>query len=466
MKVEAGKLKIIKFFLLALFILTLSLTSIAQETPALQEAKSALKSITYEKTESGLIVHIQIEGEFASEFFELQSPHRLVCQLTPVSEINVPAEIEVKLMNVEKIRVGQYEPQTVRIVFDFTEDPVATEVKTTPTGLDISFSPPIKEEKSLTPEPSPQEKLSSLQALTTQKEGRRITLNLKISGSFETPKVELIKGNLFSCELSPLNSTNLPPLPEFRSSGITQLKLEPLDSQTIKLHLQLAPRIDSLRLEKTDSGLLLSFLPATYQAVPQIPRVTRRVITPPEEKVIYPPFGNTLINLQYGTYFVSSEVFGQVYGNRISLYGGSISKTILRQNNHNFLINFGFFRTSATGESTVTKEATQFSMTPLSLSIGYMANHPYVIPYIGLGGDLISYQETSDIYSTSGSTWGYHLEGGAFFKVPRLEFLMLKIYLKLSKAVAQENDIEIDLGGLEFGLGLTFGFNFWKTLSF
>ena len=459
-------MKIIKFFLMALFILTLSFLVIAQEASTSQEIKSILKSITYEKTDSGLTVHIQIEGEFASEFFELQSPHRLVCQLTPINEIKVPAEIEVKIMNLEKIRVGQYEAQTVRIVFDCTEEPVAVEVKTTSTGLDVFFSPPVTTEKTPTPESPSAEKLSSLQTVTTQRDNQRILLNLQISGAFETPQVELVQGNLFSCELSPLNSTNLPPLPEFRSAGIIQLKLEPLDSKTIRLRLQLARRIDSLKMEKTDSGLLLSFLPTTYQAPPKISPVKRKVIPPPEKKIIYPPCGNTLINLQYGTYFVSSEVFGQVYGNRISLYGGAISKIILRQDNHNFLLNFGFSRTSVNGESTVTKEATQFSMSPLSLTIGYLANHPYVIPYIGLGGDLISYKETSDIFTTSGSTWGYHLEGGAFFKIPRAEFLMLKIYLKLSKAVAQENDIEIDLGGLEFGLGLTFGFNLWKTLNF
>jgi len=459
-------LKNIKHYLFILLMLSISFTSFSQEAPSSPTTKSILKSITYEKTEAGLIVHIQVEGNFGSEFFELQSPHRLVCQLTPVSEIMVPAEIEVKLMSVEKIRVGQYEPQTVRIVFDFTEEPVAVEVKTTATGLDVLFSPLAPEKESPPQEITRSEKLSLLQEITTRKEKQHIILNLQISGSFETPKVELVKGNQFICELSPLNSNILPPLPEFRSTGLTQLKLEPINPKTIKLFLQLSRRIDSLKIEKTSSGLLLSFLPATYQVVPTAPRVTRRVVTPPEEKVIYPPFGNTLINLQYGNYFISSEVFTQIYGNRVSLYGGSISKTILRKDNHNFLINLGFSRTSVAGESTVTKEATQFSMSPFSFSVQYMANHPYVIPYINLGGDLVSYKETSDISTTSGSTWGYHLEGGAFFKVPRAEFLMLKIYLKLSKAIARENEVEIDLGGMEFGLGLTFGFDFWKTLTF
>jgi len=82
---------------------------------------------------------------------------------------------------------------------------------------------------------------------------------------------------------------------------------------------------------------------------------------------------------------------------------------------------------------------------------------------VGIGGDIVSYQENSDFHSTSGSTWGYHLEGGVFIKVPRLKFLMLNLYLKITKAIAQEETIEVDLGGLEFGLGLTFGFDLWKS---
>jgi len=461
---EAFTLKITKYFSIVLLFISLFLPLSSQESSPQQVVPPTLKSITYEKTEAGLVFHIEVEGDFESEFYELESPHQLICQLKPIGTILVPDEIEVKEEVIEKIQVVKDSLPSLRLVFILAEKPLSLEVKTTASGLDVICTPPQPSPKAISREIATTKQLSSLQEITINKEGRQTILNLRINGPFQTTKIELTKGNQFTCQLEPLNAAIIPPLPEYKNMGISQLNLEPSSENSIKLSLFFPKKIDSFKIEKTPPNLLLSFLPLISPPVtPSRPQVKTTKKPPRPEKVIFPPFGNTLISLNYGSYAISSEVFGQVYGQRVSKWGGSLAKTIIRQDNHNFLLKLGFSRTSTSGEATITKEPTKFSMSPFSLSAQYMANYIYVIPYVGIGGDIVSYQENSDIHSTSGSTWGYHLEGGIFIKVPRLKFLMLNLYLKITKAIAQEETIEVDLGGLEFGLGLTFGFDLWKS---
>jgi hypothetical protein len=75
------------------------------------------------------------------------------------------------------------------------------------------------------------------------------------------------------------------------------------------------------------------------------------------------------------------------------------------------------------------------------------------------GVDFLSYKEENVIDDVSGSTTGFHAMGGFYFKFPGLNALHIMAYAKYTSATATENDIEISLGGIEAGLGLSLGFN-------
>lgn len=461
----------LRYIFLVLIVFTssiVSFVSFSQASLLPKKQTATLKSITYEEVESGLIVHVKIEGEFSVEFFELESPHRFVCQFSPVENVLVSEETQIQLMRVEKIRVENFSPQTARVIFDLRKEPVVVKVKTIYNGVDILFSLPSSEKKELTPQEFfPKEELATLLGIEVKRNQDNIILDLKISGPFETQKLEILKGNQVMLELSSIDSSVLPFLNESTCSEFVQVKLKPTTPESVKLFLHLSRRTDSLQVEKTSTGLQLSFTPTLLtERAPSFVKTSSRAILVPQKKIIFPSIGNTLIGLRYGKYFMGSEVFNQVYGGEVASYGFSISKTVIKKDNHNFLLGIGFSRIYATGESTVTKDTTKFSMIPISFYTQFMANHVYVVPYVGIGADLLQYKETSDVHRTSGSTLGYHLEGGAYIKIPQIKFLMFKLYVKLSKGVTQEENIEIDLGGLEFGLGLSFSFELWKTINF
>jgi hypothetical protein len=53
-----------------------------------------------------------------------------------------------------------------------------------------------------------------------------------------------------------------------------------------------------------------------------------------------------------------------------------------------------------------------------------------------------------------------------YFKIPEVKFLMLNIYFKYNKATATHEDVEIDIGGTEIAVAVSFGFDVLNNLIF
>jgi len=81
-------------------------------------------------------------------------------------------------------------------------------------------------------------------------------------------------------------------------------------------------------------------------------------------------------------------------------------------------------------------------------------------PFIGPGIDYIVYKETYPedfpFESLEGSTVGFHIYAGTYYDFT--PSLAAKIGLKYNIANTTKNDIEINLGGVEWTVGLVFRF--------
>ena len=99
-------------------------------------------------------------------------------------------------------------------------------------------------------------------------------------------------------------------------------------------------------------------------------------------------------------------------------------------------------------------------MYPISLAGRLLYQTKYVIPFVGYGGDWFSYSEKSALADTSGSASGDHFQGGLYIIIPGMESLRIKLYYKSTRVTAVENEIEVELGGPEIGIGVSYGFNF------
>jgi len=167
---------------------------------------------------------------------------------------------------------------------------------------------------------------------------------------------------------------------------------------------------------------------------------------------------NAMAGMTLGSLGIASDRFKEVFGNP-SLVTGIEASYLRSFKNHLFCFSFELRAISKSGHSTITNRNTFFSMTPFTLSAKYLLSRRDFNPYLGAGFDLFFYKEKSHLSLVSGMAPGIHMEGGFYYKPPFFEFIKIRAFLRISRAVAKENYIKVNLGGWEFGLGIFYCFN-------
>jgi len=168
---------------------------------------------------------------------------------------------------------------------------------------------------------------------------------------------------------------------------------------------------------------------------------------------------NSMVGLTAGSLSIASQRFKDFF-KKAGIVPGMEASHIFSSHNHTFLgFSLEIKRISRTGKSTITSRNTFFSLIPISLTGKFLMGNNEISPYLGAGIDLYLYKEKSGMGNTSGATTGFHIEGGVYYHSPLFEFIKIKAALRFSRAVANENNIKVNLGGLEFGVGILYCFD-------
>jgi len=175
-----------------------------------------------------------------------------------------------------------------------------------------------------------------------------------------------------------------------------------------------------------------------------------------EQRIVRPK--NTMAGLTIGRVHIASDRYKEIFANPSTATGIEASY-LFSSKSHHLGLTFEVRRLSQAGHSTVTNQNTFFFLTPLTLTGKYMISLSDFTPYLGAGIDLFFYKEESHLSLVSGSTPGFHMEGGIYYNPPLFGFIKIRAALRISRAIAKESDIKINLGGLEFGLGILYCFD-------
>jgi len=155
-----------------------------------------------------------------------------------------------------------------------------------------------------------------------------------------------------------------------------------------------------------------------------------------------------------GSYNINEQRFKSVYET-----GGAIKGIILSSA---LFYNFDFYTEIKAfykvGQLTYTKDETKLLLVPVSLGVRFVFPSQIILPYVGLGGDVYFYYENNFIGSVLNMAKGFHVLGGAYLQLGKKIPLLLNVKLKYTTAKAKENDLRLELGGLEYGVSLALSF--------
>jgi len=177
------------------------------------------------------------------------------------------------------------------------------------------------------------------------------------------------------------------------------------------------------------------------------------------EVIVFEEMENTLLEVFSGIYNIHDERFKRIYQGSGFIYGFGLSQKVYCSKQHNLFLSLDFKFYSKKGKSTFTEQETKLTLKPISFGGFYLFARKSIFPFAEVGLDYYPYKEECDLHSTSGSAWGFHLKGGILIPLPALSQLKIKLYLRYSKAKTEENNLEVNLGGIDYGLGFVYGFD-------
>lgn len=323
--------------------------------------------------------------------------------------------------------------------------------------------------------------VNSLKAVAFQKTDRGLDVTIAVEGEFLYQVQALSNPTRLAVDLSPLSKIDAQPLTEVNQAGLTSIRTGQFTPLSARVVIDFSGAMPGYEIARTDTGLVIRFggeakaaiaaPPVREQPVREQPaQIVKPVETPAETEPGKTPEGfmNTMIGFNIGTYQIPSDRFKEIYGAAATpTFGLSLSRTFVQYKDFSLDVEWGIRFYSKTGAATLSQEPATFKMTPISLAARLNYQAKFFQMFVGYGLDWYSYTETSTIANTTGNANGSHFIAGIYLIPPVLDgMIRVKAYYKFTKVTASSNGIDVDLGGNEYGMGLSFGFNIFQKAVF
>lgn len=287
----------------------------------------------------------------------------------------------------------------------------------------------------------------------------------------------LINPNRLIVDLSPIESISTPPSLEVGEVGVDRLVIGQYKSDTARLVFHFISGILPHRIEDTDSGLKVIIVSETTAPPAAEPEVLER--KPVEEKPLRrttsePSIAQRVreetrsgreikdmsIGFGVGKYFYQGEEMQDIYGKDTLSYRGEIALRLpFDFDSIDLWASVATF--SDTGVTTLYNEDLSFRMTTFSLAVRFLKRFGRFVPFLGAGVDYASYKETLPenfiVSGVGGNKIGYHGQLGCYIHI--MDGFSTKIFMKYNQMETIENELTVNLGGIEYGVSLVWHFD-------
>jgi hypothetical protein len=294
----------------------------------------------------------------------------------------------------------------------------------------------------------PQEKeAASLQKIIIIKSQEKLEIQILVSGPFEVKTFELTRPERLVLDFSPVQKVQTEPVYEINDFGIERIRTAMHQTSQARVVLDFGREKPAFQISQTEQGVVI--ICQKTEALKKRERGETKAEIKPE---------NMIVGISLGAYWVADETYKEVYKSWGAMIGLELYRSFFSRDLFSLGVSLEKKFFSKTGASTVTGQAAKLSLSPFSLEARGCLHLTYVIPFFGLGLNYFPYREESVLMDTSGLTLGPHVQAGAYFYLPRWNFLKMKIYLRFTSAKTTENNLRVNLGGLEAGMGLAYNF--------
>ena len=161
--------------------------------------------------------------------------------------------------------------------------------------------------------------------------------------------------------------------------------------------------------------------------------------------------GEIMVELKGHYLHPSEEAFRDIYGGGM-MCGGEISIALSR----GFEVWLGGSYFSKNGELTFTKEETKLEIYPIGGGLKYRLTTGAFNLYVGAGLNYYQYKESNPLGDVSKGGLGYIGKIGSYVKVTG--GLLVDLYVNYSYCKIKPADFEINIGGIEAGVGIGYEF--------
>jgi hypothetical protein len=287
-------------------------------------------------------------------------------------------------------------------------------------------------------------------------QNQELDVTIELEGPFHYQIINPEPSSRLILECSPVEEFMAPVSKEIGAFHVERVSLVQWGQDRVRIIFEFSKEMPLYLVSQTKIGLQVVFLSQEMLPAKSVKPAS------PSQPVTPPPFRDptTFLGLNLVNSILSDERFKTVFLSQIATsWGLEFSQVFLKSGRSDLALGLEYRNLYFHGQSTVTGQETSVTITPLPLSLSYLVRSSKVAAFISAGPVFINYREKSTLQNTFGYTTGFRFQGGIFLGTPTFKTLKAKFYLSWTYALAEENGIRVNLGGLEIGAGLALAFS-------
>lgn len=328
----------------------------------------------------------------------------------------------------------------------------------------------------------------TLENIGFKKIGNRIEVSIEYKGDVDFESFLLFDPNRLAVDLLGVENISSSSNVEVNEMGITSIRSAVYSPGVVRVVLDFSDEIPRYKIEDFEKGLKIYFWkeaavksnPVENVEIKDVEEVVEELAPPTPSPVVSKTLpqeeekeaeedkpAKTDVEIRkvgagfsVGYLTLQDDVFQEVYDKGGIYYNAELS-FVLPFSAKYLDVWAGVSQFQADGKSTVFDEDTRIKITLFSIALRYLIKPAKLTPFFGWGLDYYSYKETLPegfvVQSVGGYDLGYHVQGGVYLRLT--PGLFAKVLFKYNVAKTEENGIEVDLGGVEYALGLIYRFN-------